>query len=70
MTTDLTLKLLTNILDVTRMGIGLPNGVLVASNRNGEYTAWKRPFLGPTEEIVCATIPELAAAMEAMGWLK
>lgn len=70
--TDLSLKLLTYILDSNRNGTRLGNGVLVASNRNGEYVAWKPNwwFVEQTIEITRPTIPELAARMEEMGWLK
>ena len=70
--TDLSLKLLANILNSNRIGIRLNSGVLVASNRNGEYVAWKpnQWFVEQTIEITRPTIPELAGHMEAMGWLK
>ncbi len=71
--TDLTLKLLTNILNTARIGVpinGETFGCYVSSTRSGAYAARKDTRMGEVIEIVRPTIPELAAAMEEKGWLK
>lgn len=65
--TDLSLKLLANILDANRR-ISIGNDIFICFNHEAAYVAWSNRGFGV--EIVRPTIPELAARMEEMGWLK